>query len=355
MEAKKILLITENLGSGGAERQLVGLALFLQNKGYTVKVVTYYKNQFFEPYLKENHIDYEFLEGAFDKRKRLFLISKQIGRYQPATVISFLPVPNMVMCLLRMVHNFRLIVSERSHTQQWGRETFVRFNLYKLAERIVCNSFSEQENISYHYPSLEEKIVTIPNFVDTIRFSPSSVTSVHGKILSIGRITAQKNVLRAIESFNRLKNKGYSFQLTWIGSFYDSEYVSKVIAYIKENGLENHVHILDQQSNLLPYYQNASFFFFPSLLEGYPNVLCEAMSCGLPVVCSNVCEMPNIVEQGKNGFLFNPESVDEMVEALECMLTLDEKDYKQMRKVNREQVMERNSEEAFVNQYISII
>lgn len=355
MEAKKILLITESLGSGGAERQLVGLAVFLQRKGFTVKVVTYYKNQFYEPYLRENRVDYEFLDGALDKKKRLFLIGKLLGRYQPDTVISFLPVPNMTMCLLKMVNKFRLIVSERSHTKQWGKETFVRFNLYKMADRIVCNSFSEQENIVQHYPCLQKKILTIPNFVDTSRFSPSETGAAGIRILSVGRITEQKNVLRAIEALYRLKNEGYTFEFTWIGSYYDTDYVARVKACIHEYGLEENVHILDQQGNLLPYYQRAKFFFFPSLLEGYPNVLCEAMSCGLPIVCSNVCEMPKIVEKGKNGFLFNPESVDEMVEALEHMFNLGDEEYKQMCNVNRAQAVERNSQDAFVNQYISII
>lgn len=69
MRQKRVLLVTENLGSGGAERQLVGLAVFLQEKGFVVKVATYYKNQFFEPFLRKNKVEYELLNGAFDKRK----------------------------------------------------------------------------------------------------------------------------------------------------------------------------------------------------------------------------------------------------------------------------------------------
>lgn len=355
MRQKRVLLVTENLGSGGAERQLVGLAVFLQEKGFVVKVATYYKNQFFEPFLRKNKVEYELLNGAFDKRKRLFVIGNLIKKFKPDTVISYLPVPNMIMCILKLIYKFRLIVSERSHTLCWGKETFVRFNLYRLANKVVCNSFSEEENIVSHCSFLKKTITTIPNFVDTERFFQKGLTPQKISILSVGRLTEQKNVLRAIESLGILRKKGYSFDLIWIGSHYDKEYVSKVEKSILDNDMKKCVHIVDQQNDLLPYYQNASFFFFPSFLEGYPNVLCEAMSCGLPVVCSNVCEMPKIVKEGVNGFLFNPLDVNEMVNALEKMISINTTMYEKMRITNRMQVVRNNSKEAFVNQYVKLI
>ena len=55
---KKILLITENLGSGGAERQICGLASLLTKAGYPCRLITYVENQFYEPYLRQNGVDY---------------------------------------------------------------------------------------------------------------------------------------------------------------------------------------------------------------------------------------------------------------------------------------------------------
>lgn len=49
-------------------------------------------------------------------------------------------------------------------------------------------------------------------------------------------------------------------------------------------------------------YRKADVFCLPSLYEGYPNVVAEAMSCGLPILCSNVCENPYIVEEGAMAF-----------------------------------------------------
>ena len=50
-------------------------------------------------------------------------------------------------------------------------------------------------------------------------------------------------------------------------------------------------------------------FCLPSFKEGYPNVIVEAMSCELPVLCSKICENPVIVEDNINGFLFDPHNI----------------------------------------------
>lgn len=69
---KRILLITESLGSGGAERQLCGLAVMLTKAGYPCRLVTYIDNQFYEPYLRKNGVDYEFVPELANKVTRPF-------------------------------------------------------------------------------------------------------------------------------------------------------------------------------------------------------------------------------------------------------------------------------------------
>ena len=64
---KRILLITEGLGSGGAERQICGLAAMLTKAGYPCRLITYVVNQFYEPYLRQNGVDYEFEPELWNK------------------------------------------------------------------------------------------------------------------------------------------------------------------------------------------------------------------------------------------------------------------------------------------------
>ena len=170
----KVLLLTENLGSGGAERQLTGLAVLLKEKGYQVRVITYVKKQFYEPYLKENQIDYKLVRKAANKYTRVYYIWRELCEYNPDVIISFLPSVNITVCLVRLIYVTRLVISERSHTMHWNLMTRLRFLLYSISDKLVANSYSEANNIISHCPFLKKKTIAIPNFVDTDYFVPRS-------------------------------------------------------------------------------------------------------------------------------------------------------------------------------------
>ena len=91
---KRILLITENLSSGGAERQLCGLAAMLKGAGYECRVVTYVERQFYEPYLRQNGVEYEFKPEFWNKKTRVLRVARYVRDYHPDIVISFLPAVN---------------------------------------------------------------------------------------------------------------------------------------------------------------------------------------------------------------------------------------------------------------------
>lgn len=353
----KILLITENLGSGGAERQLSGLAVLMKEKGYEVKVITYLENQFFEPYLKANGIDYEFYPCLLNRFTRVYYLCRILKKYRPDTVISYLSAVNMSVCLARLFYPMRLIVSERSHTLDFGLKTKLLYRLYNIADIVVPNSHSEAENILLYFPFLISKIVTIPNFVDVDTFIPLHSRKENDilKILCVGRVIASKNILRLLDAVRKVLDKGMVFEVIWVGSHYDTSYCEMVREKILELHLEDSFLLKDQVDNVISEYQHADFFCLPSLLEGYPNVLCEAMSCGLPVICSDVYENSYIVQEGINGFLFDPYDIDNIAVAIEKIVSLSVLERIQMGHRNRVHVQNENSKEKFVNRYITLL
>ena len=78
------------------------------------------------------------------------------------------------------------------------------------------------------------------------------------------------------------------------------------------------------------------------------------MSCGLPVVCSRVCEIPNIVKDNENGFLFDPKNVDSIVQALKKVLLLSPAQRLEMGLKNRDKIINNNSIDKFVDKYIEL-
>ena len=352
----RILLITENLGSGGAERQLCGLAILLQNRGFEVKVVTYLQRQFYESYLKQYKVDYEFHGELLNKYTRVFSLVRMLRKYKPNIVISYLPSINISMCLAKIFYSCLLIVSERSHTMTFDWKTKLRYNLYRIADWIVPNSVSEADNIREHFSFLRKKIKPIPNFVDVEYFQPIPKWRINDvpTFLCVGRLIPSKNVIRLIDAVKLLADKNIKLKFCWVGKQYDKKYLLEVQNKIEQYNLENIFYLKDQTENILKEYQLADYFCLPTLYEGYPNVICEAMSCGLPVVCSDVYENSKIVIEGENGYLFDPNRVEEIKDSIIKILSLDNLSLNMMKERNRNKVIINNSKESFVEQYISL-
>lgn len=355
---KKILLITENLGSGGAERQICGLASLLTKAGYSCRLITYVENQFYEPFLRQNSVDYQFVPELWNKNTRVIRAAKYVRQFKPDVVISFLPSVNKTMCLAKLLFKAKLVVSERNNNTCVTRADKVQFNLYRMADAIVPNSNSQGAFIRRHFPFLGKKVHPIINFVDVNRFTPAATPAQNDvlRIVTVARYTGQKNVLTYMKAIRMVKDMGLKVHFDWCGDKkHNATYYAEVERVYRSLGIEDYLTLHDPNQKIEDEYRKADIFCLPSLYEGYPNVVAEAMSCALPILCSNVYENPYIVEEGVNGFLFNPEKAEDMVAAIKKMATLSLDSRLAMGKRNRELCMTRNTEEAFLNSYIKLI
>lgn len=355
---KKILLITENLGSGGAERQICGLASLLTKAGYPCRLITYVENQFYEPYLRQNGVDYQFVPELWNHNTRVIRAAKYVRQFKPDVVISFLPSVNKTMCLAKLLFKAKLVVSERNNNTRITRADKVQFNLYRMADAIVPNSNSQGAFIRSHFPFLGKKVHPIINFVDVNRFTPAAAPAQNNvlRIVTVARYTGQKNVLTYMKAVRMVKDMGLNVHFDWYGDKkHNAAYYAEVERAYRSLGIEDYLTLHDPNQKIEEEYRKADIFCLPSLYEGYPNVVAEAMSCALPILCSNVYENPYIVEEGVNGFLFNPENEDEIVNAVRKMVALSPAERQEMGKRNRELCMTRNTEEAFLNSYVDLI
>lgn len=355
---KRILLITENLGSGGAERQICGLASMLTKAGYSCRLITYVKNQFYEPYLRQQGVDYQFVPELWNKRTRIFKAVKYVRQYKPDVVISFLPSVNQTICIAKLFFKAKLVVSERNNNTCITRRDKVLFNLYRMANAIVPNSNSQGKFIRKNFSFLASKVHPIINFVDTNRFTPAdgSMQKDTLRIVTVARYTQQKNVLTYLKAVSRTKEIGLNVHFDWYGDKnHNAAYYTEVERAYQQLDIADYLTLHDPNQKIEEEYRKADIFCLPSLFEGYPNVVAEAMSCGLPILCSRVYENPYIVEEGVNGFLFNPTNVDDIVDALKKMTALTPEERRRMGKRNRELCLKRNTEEAFLKSYVELI
>lgn len=356
---KKILCLIDSLGPGGAQRQLVGLAKFLKIRGYDVQVICYHDNDFYVDDILNNGVPYVFLKKAQSTIFRMWYIARYIRNVNPDIVISYLETPSICACVARIFNNkFKLIVSERNTSQQTERKEKIRFNIFRLADFVVPNAYAQEDYIKQNFPFLSKKTVTIPNFVDLEFFVPPINRSQRTipEVVVAASIWASKNTLGFIDTVAALKDKGYKFHVSWYGlNTTWLDYIDQCKRKIKSFKLEEYIELKEKTSNIKEVYQDADFFCLPSFYEGTPNVICEAMACGLPVVCSDVCDNPRYVMDGKNGFLFNPRNTDSIVSAFEKLFNLDEKSYKSFCQRSRKKAEEKLSKELFISSYINLI
>jgi len=323
----KICCVIASLGMGGAERQLTGLAALLKDSGHDVEVVTYREGDFYAEDLHKAGIRHSRLPsrgGTPAIVRRLIAHFKENGT---DVVISFLVGANIKCCLAHMSYpGFKLIVSERNCNTTLLVHDLFRFILFRMeADAVVCNSFAQTAFVSRHCPGLRLKLETIPNFVDAEKFAPSA-TPRHKEdgapleIVVVARLRPRKNAVRLIRavadpSLDKLV-------VHWHGSKRGCRYAARCERLVKELGIEDRFVIHRACYDTSAIYAKADAFCLPSFYEGTPNSLAEALTGGLPAICSDVSDNARYVIPGRNGFLFNPHSRKSMVKALRKLLDL---------------------------------
>lgn len=137
---------------------------------------------------------------------------------------------------------------------------------------------------------------------------------IEGKyILYVSHLHRYKNVMRLIQAFKKIEEEiSKDIKLAIVGKIVDKEYYNEIKASIKNYNLENRILFIGEvPHNELSYlYSGCLFLVFPSLCENHSYTLVEALSCGTPIVCSNVTAMPETC--GDAALYFNPYDVNDI-------------------------------------------
>ena len=134
--------------------------------------------------------------------------------------------------------------------------------------------------------------------------------------MHIGRFNPQKNHSVIIDAAQKLKEEGLKFVIKLIGGAGNEEQRKQEV---KLKGLENEIVFCGLQGNVYPFLQAADCFILPSLYEGMPITLVEAMGCGLPIIASAVGGVSDMIENGKSGILISP-NTDQLVVAIKNLM-----------------------------------
>jgi rhamnosyl/mannosyltransferase len=197
--------------------------------------------------------------------------------------------------------------------------------IVKLAEAIVATTRSYAKTSSL-LRDIGKKIVIIPCGVDTDRFLPSQSqrnkkagSSHEGRrVLYVGKLIHYKGVNNLIKAFRLVIDRCPNCRLAIVGN---GEQRDELIHLVNELQLDGEVTFLGDlpDSQLPQQYQESDVLVLPSLesrREAFGMVLLEAMSCGIPVIVSDIPGPDEVVHNAENGFLAPPGDIPKLAEAM---------------------------------------
>ena len=244
----------------------------------------------------------------FDNRFRVwytirtfYFLRKKIQSLKPDAIISFGEYWNNFVLLALFGLKFPVYISDRSSPQKnIGRfHSFLRKWLYPKAAGLIAQTHKAAEIAAKE--KRNKNIRVIGNPVREISIDPMGKKE--NIVLTVGRLVKTKNLDRLIRIFADIQMPDW--KLLIVGGDAQRQQQKEILTrLVKDLNAENRIEFTGYQRDIDAYYRRSKIFAFTSSSEGFPNVVAEALSAGLPVVSYDCTAGPSeMIEDGENGFL----------------------------------------------------
>ena len=221
-------------------------------------------------------------------------------------------------------------VHDNYRTDKRPKRRIMNRILSKITDKIVAVSEDVKEDI-IRYDSIDpSKIEVIPNGIDVERFNPEKNTTDIRKEFSleeddivigfIGRIVPAKGLEYLLNALPYLKEEFKSIKLLIVG---EGSLVEELKERAKKNNIFDNILFIGRRRDIPEILASINIFVMPSIAEGLPNALLEAMAMGKPIVTTEVGGIPEIVKNGFNGLLVPPRDTLSLSKAIKELISND--------------------------------
>ncbi|MBD1806552.1 glycosyltransferase family 4 protein [Microcoleus sp. FACHB-SPT15] len=343
----RLTLVISSLSSGGAERVMSIMANYWVAKKWKITILTFddgTKPPFYDLDSRVCHIPLSIagessnlFVGIWKNLKRIQILQSAIANSNPDAVISFMDQVNVLTLLAirfslgtitlqeppwgKRSLKIPVIVSERIDPALYsiGRiwEQLRRWT-YPFADHLVVQT---QGALTYFSSGQQKRACIIPNPVvfPTRRKNTSGGLWVGRSLFAMGRLTRQKGFDLLLQAFARLKDHYPEWTLTILG---EGELRTELESLRESLGLSSRVHLPGVVRNPYEVLMQAEIFVMSSRFEGFPNALCEAMACGVPVISSDCPSGPReIIRDGVDGILVPNQDVEALTAAMDRLMS----------------------------------
>ena len=365
--------------SGGTEKVLCNLSNIFAQKKYQVTLMTNENKKGFPFFPLSKKVNFINIGGTNFKGFKNFIfklikstpllnkfpnfnnykytsdiVYNKIKEINPNIIILANPSDALELCyshkydcpIIQMIHNTPKVIFTR-------RSKNVLKQTLEIMNKIFCCQVLMPSYIDKLKEFYDKKIVYIPNIVPTSNFNTEyEKNKKEYIIINIGRICPVKNQELIIKSFAKIANKYKRWKIYLYGKG-SKKYLYKLQKLIKDNNLINRVIFKGLTTEPLKELSKADIFTFPSLYEGFPLALTEAMSVGLPCIGLNEADGVNeLIENNKNGILTNNNEFDFSSKLEELIVNFEKR--KQLGQQAKEDVKKYN-EDFVINEWEKLI
>ena len=305
----RLCMVIPCLQAGGMERVMAEIVTYLSlKKEVEVHLILYGISEkvFFQipDEVRIHKPSFSFKRGyrLYYTIRTLIYLRREVKKINPLSVLSFGEYWNSFVLLALVGLNNPVFISDRSRPDlSLGRvHDKLRKVLYPKAKGLILQTKKAKE--IYYSKKLNNNIRVIGNPIRKI--SDESQTLKKEKIiLMVGRLIKTKHQDKLIEVFAKINSPDWKLVLVGYDHLKQSN-MEGLLTLSRELGVSDRVVFAGKQDNVDKYYLQSSIFAFTSSSEGFPNVIGEAMSAGIPVVAFDCIAGPSeMIIDGHNGFL----------------------------------------------------
>lgn len=357
----KTVLLVDTMSFGGSERD-TQILVNNQNLGDNKLIVVSLANDWRYPINKDVET-YSIYKKNFHALVKLFLIPitiikviRILKKIKPTLVISLHQQSHLHNIIASKFLKFKTITREVAYIEvYYGKKNIVLrpiiSKLYNNADLVLVNDIEIKESLKRYY-RVKTKIEVINNLLDISNFKTSDKikTNKNFSFITIGRLSVEKNTRDLILAFKKANIENTVLEIIGDGPLKES-----LILLSKQLGIEDKVIFHGHQKDIMRFLNNANVFVFASLNEGFPNVVLEAMYCGLPVISYQFkAGITTILENGKSGILVPLKNVDLFAEKM-IFLANNKKELEKYTKLSHKRIQHFTDKEAYIKKYNEVI
>lgn len=310
-----ILICVPSLCIGGAEKMVEQLVENIDNVKYNVKLVVLSAklNTYIEKEIEQRNIDITYINKKVGPSLVAIIKATNISRgFKPDIIHTHLSsffylVPYAIMMKIKILHT----VHSRPIFEAGGiRRKIVDYFYKKQIGIPVAISDMIAKEIAEVYKLNTKTIETVYNPVNINKFSLQVEKRFLKSInfINVARFVEPKNHIELIQAFKYVNDNNKNTKLILVG---DGPLRQKIENKIKQLDLCGYVELTGNVPNVEYYLSSSDVFVLPSIYEGLPLTVLEAMAAGLPVIATSVGGIPDIVKD--NGILVEPGNREELV------------------------------------------